>query len=247
MGRHHDGVETAPADHVDFSADRGGAGRAARHCHRWQCAPAIRRGIIFKRVAAGAFVHRSGKAAERENFPIGHGNAEVVAPFRQRSAHTPRIGRRIVFIVIRPGRAIHRAAQRMQLAVKRDCRHFAARSRQRRLHGPRSGRRLCVDGDDGCQTQCQHRQQRRTDKDVALHRNRDFFHSHSLRGVSFSCHCQRAPMKKKTKQTNIMAPRLIGQCGTFCDIPERGERYAAAAPRFSPPARARCRAARASP
>ena len=86
--------------------------------------------IVFEGAGAGALVHRGGEAAERIDFAAGHRDGEMIAAFRQRRARAPRIGRRIVFIVIGAGRPVHRTAERVQLAVERDRRDFAARRRQ---------------------------------------------------------------------------------------------------------------------
>jgi hypothetical protein len=46
-------------------------------------------------------MHRADKAAERKDFTAAHGKGEMVSALRQRRTRAPRIGYRVVFVVIR--------------------------------------------------------------------------------------------------------------------------------------------------
>jgi hypothetical protein len=134
-------VETAAADDMNLAVDGGRAGRTARPFHRRQRFPAIAVGIVLEGAGACAFVHRADKSAEGINLVARNRDSEMVAAFGQRRTRAPRVSRRIVFVMIRPGDAAHRTADRVQLAVERDHGYLAAHRRKRRFHGPGSGGR----------------------------------------------------------------------------------------------------------
>jgi hypothetical protein len=69
-------------------------------------------------------MHRADKAAERKDFTAAHGKGEMVSALRQRRPRVPRIGYRIVFVVIRSRGSVHRTADSVQLAVNGKCRNL---------------------------------------------------------------------------------------------------------------------------
>ena len=140
VGRDHDAVEAAAADDVNLAVERGGADRAARPLHRRQRAPSVgSAGSYSKAPVPAPLCTDADEAAEGVDLAVEHGDAEMIAPLRQRRARAPAIGRRVVFVVIGARGPAHRAADRVQLAVERGGRDFGARRRQRRLHGPVAG------------------------------------------------------------------------------------------------------------
>jgi hypothetical protein len=106
-------------------------------------------------------------------FAVEHGDAEVIARLRQRSAWAPAIGRRVVFLVARDRLARNASADREQPVSDRRRRHLPAHRRHRRFLRPRSGRCLRLRGSGGSKRSDDQTagEQQGNDSDAAMHAN----------------------------------------------------------------------------